>query len=95
MICGDTEGYAERSIDFVLLALSEDLEGCSNLIENDVALQVTDATSHPDLVFSNIAFTEDLSYFATIPYNAVTPSFTDTLPQLSSLTVKELCPLVE
>ena len=55
MICGDTEGYAERSIDFVLLALSEDLEGCSNLIENDVALQVTDVTSHPDLVFSNIA----------------------------------------
>ena len=46
-------------------------------------------------LFQNFAFTEDFSYAGTIPYNVVTPTVTDVLPQLSSMDGKPICLLVE
>ena len=43
-------------------------------------LHVTDVTNHADLLSQNIPFTEDMSYAATIPYNAVSATVTDILP---------------
>ena len=88
-------GYSEAqgNSDFVLLTLSEDFESCGNLIANDVALPSLDITTHAGLSFHDIAFAQDFSYSATIPYNAVTPTDTNILPQLSSTNGKEICML--
>ena len=90
---GQSDDYGAGGSDFVLLTLSQDLEDCGNLIANDIALQVTDVTSHADLLFQDIALTLDFSYAATIPYSTVTPTITDILPQLSSTNGKEICTL--
>ena len=80
--------------DFVLLTLSQNFESCSNLIANDTALLSLDVTSHADLIFQDIALTQDFSYAATIPYSTVTPTITtDILPQLSSTNGKDICML--
>ena len=47
--------------DFVLLTLSRDFESCGNLIANDIALPSLDVTSHADLIFQDIALTQDFS----------------------------------
>lgn len=88
-------GYSSSygNSDLVLLTLSLDFESCSNLIANDIALPSLDVTNHSDLIFQDIALTQDLSYAATIPYNIVTPTVTDILPQLSSTNGKEICTL--
>ena len=88
---GQSDGYGAGGSDFVLLTLSQDLEDCGNLIANDIALHVTDVTSHADLLFQAIALTDDLSYGATIPCNPVSPTVTDILPQLTSQSGKEIC----
>ena len=64
------------------------------MVVNDIALQVIDVTIDPDLLDQDIAFTEDFSYAAAIPYNPVTPTVIDILPQLSSLDANQICPLV-
>ena len=91
VVSGQSDGYGAGGSDFVLLTLSQDLEECGNLIANDIALQVTDVTSHADLLFQAIALTDDLSYGATIPCNPVSPIVTDILPQLTSQSGKEIC----
>ena len=77
---GDSNGYGAGSKDLLFLTLSQELEDCGNLIANDIPLHVTDVTNHADLLSQNIPFTEDMSYVATIPYNAVSATVTDILP---------------
>ena len=91
---GYTNGYGAGDYEFMLLTLSEEFETCGSLIEHVIALQILDVTSHANVVFQNIAFTEDFSYSASIPYNTVTPTVSDTMLQISSQIGKEICTLV-
>ena len=94
MISGHSNGYGAGKRDFFFLTLSQDFSSCSNLITNDISLESSDVTSHADLIFQNLAFTEDFSYSGSIPYTNVAPTVTDILPQLGSLEGKQICPLV-
>ena len=78
----------------LLLSLSQDFSSCGNLITHDIGVPTRDVTHHSDLVFQDIAFTEDFSYAASIPYSDVTPTVTDLLPQLTASNGKEICSLV-
>ena len=64
------------------------------MVANNIPLPVIDVSSHVNLINQEIAFTEDFSYAATIPYNSVAPTVTDIMPQLSSVDDKRICPLV-
>ena len=93
-LSGETDGFGAGSDDFILFTVSEDFKSCGNLIANEIALQHSDVTNDADLLFQDIALTEDFSYSATIPYNPVTPTVSDILLLLSEVNGKDICPLV-
>ena len=87
--------YGAGNKDFLLFTYIEGQQICSNLVTHDVAIQVRDITSHPDLIFQDFTYTENLSYGSTVPYNAVTPSETDVISQVSMFDGSEICTLAE
>lgn len=56
-----------------------------------MTVQVTDVTSHSNLINQDISFSEDLTYAVTIPYNTITPTITDVTGIMSTLNPKPVC----
>ena len=94
-VSGYTNGHGGGSNDFVLFTFTDSLSGCGNLASHNMAVVSRDASNYSDLIFQDITFAEDFSYIATIPFNAVTPTVTDILPQLSTQNGRRICTLAE
>ena len=53
-----------------------------------------DLTNHADLMFLDIAYSEDFSYSSTISYTSVNPTVINILPLLTTVNTKQECDLV-